>query len=336
MSQFLRLDWLAFIVRSRLLRYALPASTALLVLLLGCLVRLPEWRQLQQGEQARHRLLSDEQKAKAAQVLVHESAREALAEAERHLQETRWRLAAGADISDLLDQLAASGHAHGLHFEQLDVRDEVRLAGFWQTPLDLQVVGRYAALRMWLDDWLGQLRLLRAGDMHLASADGRPGLLTLRLRAYAFRADGPVQEPGSLAHTPARDEVLLPALDPFSAWSARVVRDGLANVPLAQLEMVGSLSRSMEYEALLLSAGRLYRVRLGDPLGRDEGVVVHISEHQVEVRERLFVGGRWRERMTLLTLRKGVDREVKEDHEAIDDVDDGGNATGAIMGGNTS
>jgi len=64
--------------------------------------------------------------------------------------------------------------------------------------------------------------------------------------------------------------------------------------------------------------------------------VVHISEHQVEVRERLFVGGRWRERMTLLTLRKGVDREVKEDHEAIDDVDDGGNATGAIMGGNTS
>ncbi|MNI58194.1 Pilus assembly protein, PilP [compost metagenome] len=133
---------------------------------------------------------------------------------------------------------------------------------------------------------------------------------------------------------PARDEVLPPALDPFSAWSGRVVRQGLASVPLAQLEMVGSLSRGMEHEALLSSAGRLYRVRSGDRLGRDEGLVERVDEHQVTVRERLFVGGTWRERTTLLTLRKGVDREIKEDNERVDEVAGGGLAADAVAGGN--
>jgi len=335
-SVLYRLDWLVPVVRSPLLSYALPISVALAVLALGCLVRLPEWRQLQQIEQAQGRQLSEDQEAKTAQVLASESIREAIGEAELELLDHRWRLAAGGDISDLLDQLAASGHAHGLHFEQLDVQEEVKMPGFRRTPLDVLVVGRYASLRMWLDDWLGQVRLLRAGDLYLASAAGKPGLLRLRLRVNAFQADGPVPEPGSLALTPARADVLPPVLDPFSAWSTRVAREGLANVPLARLEMVGSLSRGLEYQAVLSSAGRLYRVRAGDALGRDEGVVSHVGERQVEVRERLFVGGRWRERSTLLTLRKGVDREVREDDERLDDVADVGRAADAVDGRDTS
>ncbi|MFJ2984405.1 MULTISPECIES: pilus assembly protein PilP [unclassified Pseudomonas] len=329
-----RLDWQTFIVRSRPFQCVLSLGAACLVFALGCLIRLPEWRQMHQVEQARHRALSEEQQAKAAQLLAHTLTQETLRQTTQDLQDSRWRLAAGGDISDLLDQLTASGHAYGLHFEQLDVLDEVAKPGFRQSPLQVQVVGRYAALRMWLDDWLGQIRLLRAGDLQMASAEERPGLLRLRLRVNAFQADGPVPEPGSLALMPARDEVVPPALDPFSAWSTRVVREGLAKVPLAQLEMVGSLSRGMGHEALVLSAGRLYRVRLGDPLGRDEGVVVHIGERQVEVRERLFVGGTWRERMTMLTLRKGVDRGGKDDDEKLDDVADGGRAADALASGN--
>lgn len=333
MSLLPPLDWQAFIVRSRLIRCTLPVLAAFLVLAVGCLVRLPEWQQLQQREHARHKALDEEHEGKATRMQALAQSREALVGAEQLLQDARWRLAAGGSMSDLLDQLAVSGQTHGLHFERLDVLDEVRQAGFVQTPLDVRVVGRYAALRLWLEDWLGQMRLLRAGELHLASADGKPGLVRLRLRVNAFHAQGPVSAPASLALVPARAAALPPALDPFSAWSTRRVREGLAQVPLAQLEMVGSLSRGLEHEALLASAGRLYRVRPGDRLGRDEGVVVHIGPQQVEVRERLFVGGMWRERMTSLTLRKGVDREVKEDHEEADDVAGAGPAADAIAGG---
>ncbi|MFJ4154309.1 pilus assembly protein PilP [Pseudomonas sp. NPDC089752] len=335
MNLLYRLDWQAFVVRSRFLHSVLPVVAACLVLALGSLIRWSEWRQLQQVEQVRHKALSEQQQASSAQVSARAGIREALVQATLRLQEARWRLAAGEDLSDLLDQLSASGHAHGLHFEQLDVLDEVKQPGFRQTPLDLQVVGRYAALRMWLDEWLGQLRLLSAGDLQITRIMERPGLLRLRLRVNAYQADGPVPEPSSLALLPARDEVLPPAIDPFSSWSGRIVREGLAGVPLAHLEMVGSLSRGMAFEALLSSAGRLYRVRPGDRLGRDEGVVVHVDEQRVEVRERLFVGGRWRERGVTLTLRKGVDREVKEDDERVDDVADGNDVADAIAGGNT-
>lgn len=329
-----RLDWQALVARSRLFRCALPIAAACLVLAVGCLIRWPEWRQLQQAAQVNQRALNDKHHAKATQVLAHVHAPQALSEAQRHLHDMRWRLAAGGEISDLLDQLAASGHVHGLHFEQLEVLDEQKKAGFARTPLDVQVVGRYAALRLWLDEWLGQVRLLRVGDMHLADAQGRPGLLRLRLRVDAFHADGPVAEPESLAWIPARGEVLPAVLDPFSTWSGRVVRRGLASVPLAQLEMVGSLSRGMEHEALLSSAGRLYRVRSGDRLGRDGGLVERVDEHQVTVRERLFVGGTWRERTAFLRLRQGVDGEIREDHEQVDEVGGGGLAADAVAGGN--
>lgn len=222
-------------------------------------------------------------------------------------------------MSELLDQLAASGHAHGLHFEQLNVLEEVEDAGYRRIPLDVRVVGRYSALRQWLDDWLGQVRLLRAGDMSMSAAEGRPGLLRLRLRVQAYHADVPDPAPAWLAQLPSRAELGPPLVDPFSAWTARVSRGDLAKIPLTQLEMVGSLSRGSEHEALLLSAGRLFRLRPGDRVGRDEGVVVLIDERQVEVRERLFLGGGWRERTMFLTLRKRVEGEVKEDDEMDSD-----------------
>ncbi|MFJ4113571.1 pilus assembly protein PilP [Pseudomonas sp. NPDC089758] len=327
-----RLDWQALVARSRLFRCALPIAAGCLVVAAGCLMRWPEWRQLQHTAQANQKALDDKHQAKAAEVSARVHAPQALSDAQRHLDDMRWRLAAGGEISDLLDQLAASGHVHGLHFERLEVLDEQNQPGFGRTPLDVQVVGRYAALRMWLDDWLGQVRLLRAGDMHLASAHGRPGVLRLRLRVDAFHADGAVAEPESLAWLPARDHVRPAVADPFSGWSGRAVKQGLANIPLAQLEMVGSLSRGMQHEALLLSAGRLYRVRAGDRLGRDEGVVVRVDAQQVEVCERLFVGGIWRERTTVLTLRKGVDREITRDNERDDEVAGGGLAADAFAG----
>ncbi|MBO9549774.1 pilus assembly protein PilP [Pseudomonas sp.] len=312
--------WLALIERSSLLRRALPVAIGLILFGLGCLFRLPQWLQLQEDELARQVRLLQAHEAKAAEVLALMQMRKALDDERQLLQDARWRLAGGADMSDLLDQLAASGHAHGLHFERLDVLDEVKQPGYWQTPLDVQVVGHYSGLRMWLDDWLGQDRLLRAEGLELAPADDRPGLLRLGMRVHAYQADGAVPEPLSLADTPARGEVLPVVLDPFSAWAKRTALAGLASVPLAQLQMVGSLQRGQQHEALLLAAGRLYRVRPGDRLGRDGGVVVAVGERQLDVRERLFVGGVWRERTVMLTLRKRVTTEASEGDEMAVEV----------------
>jgi len=327
--------WLALIERSRLVRLTLPCVAGLIVFGLGCLFRLPQWLQHQDAEDARQSHLLQDHESKAAQVLALSHLREAFDEAQQLLQDARWRLAAGAGMSDLLDQLAASGHAHGLHFEQLDVRDEVKQPGYWQTSLDIQVVGRYAGLRVWLDDWLGQVRLLRAEVLWLEPADDRPGLLRLGMKVNAYQADGSVHEPASLADSPARGELPPVGLDPFSAWATRVAQGGLGSVPLAQLQMVGSLQRGQQREALLASAGRLYRVHPGDRLGRAGGVVVQVGERQLEVRERLFVGGVWRERTVMLTLRKSANTEITDGDEMAVDVDGSGPDTQSVVHGST-
>jgi type IV pilus assembly protein PilP len=325
--------WLALIERSRLARLTLPCVTGLIVFVLGCLFRLPHWAQQQEAEHVRQGLLLQDHETKAAEVLALTRMREAFDDAQQQLQDARWRLAAGAGMSDLLDQLAASGHAHGLHFEQLDVRDEVKQPGFLQTPLNMQVVGRYSGLRVWLDDWLGQDRLLRAESLWLEPADDRPGLLRLGMRVHAYQPDRAVPEPLSLADSPARAEVLPVGPDPFSAWATRVARGGLASVPLAQVQMVGSLQRERQREAVLASAGRLYRVQPGDRLGREGGVVVQVGERQLEVRERLFVGGVWRERTVMLTLRKSANTETTEGDEMAFDVDGSGADTQSVVHG---
>lgn len=324
--------WQLLIERWRISRYWLPVITAGVVLAVGALVRLPEWRQIQTGEQVRQEVLELELANKASQVVGLGQSRAALDDAVQLLQGARWALAAGARMSDVLEQLALSGHALGLQFEQLNVLEEVHHPGYRQTPMEVQVVGRYPALRMWLDDWLGQVRLLRADEMHWIAAKGRPGFLRLRLRVNAYQADAPEPEPASLAQLPARAQVQVAAVDPFAAWSGRSSRKGLGEIPLAQLEMVGSLSRRGEHEALLAAAGRLYHVRRGERLGRDEGVVVRIDEYQVEVHERLFVAGEWRERSTFLALRKGAGREAFG-HEMAGDSDGGNADTGSAGAG---
>ncbi|MNM53806.1 Pilus assembly protein, PilO [compost metagenome] len=313
------LRWQALAGRSSLCRGLAPVLLALALLALGGVMRLPELLHNHGQAKAEHERLGLELETTAPRLLELVRVRKTLGEAQQQLQDARWQLAAGESMSDLLDQMAASGHTHGLVFEQLDVHLGVEHVGYRRTPLDVRVVGRYPALRQWLDDWLGQLRLLQVGEMKLARVDERPGLLRLSLRVHAFHADAPTPSPAYLAQMPARAEFVPAVNDPFATGTARMDRGGLARVPLAQLEMVGGLWRGVEHEALLLSAGRLYRVRTGARLGRDGGVVTRIDEQRVAVRERLFVAGTWRERTVFLILRKPVDREsIAQDEMAID------------------
>lgn len=314
------LAWWAVAERSRSFRLIAPVLVAVLVFGLGCAFRLPAGLQQQAQEAARQDTLHEQQAVSAAQLIELERLQASLVYAERRLLEAHWHLAWGEGISDLLERLAASVHAHGLLVEQFDVHETEQQAGYRKVPLEVQVVGRYMDLRQWLGDWLGQARLLRSGDMNLVAVEGRPGLLRLQLRVDAFQALAPVPAPDVLARIPAKAATPVPEVDPFAPGATRMAGSGLASVPLAQLEMVGSLSRGATHEALLMAAGRLYRVRAGEQLGRNHGVVAQIDQGRVEVRERLFMAGVWHERTAFITLAKRLGKEAPKQNEKRDEM----------------
>ncbi|MBC3464953.1 pilus assembly protein PilP [Pseudomonas sp. RW10S2] len=308
------LGWHEMAGRSRMYRGAVVAAGVLLVLACGYQLRLQEvraaYRQGVASEVEQRRLLQ----AREQQVLALDDAEAALDSEEKRLRDARWRLSGGESMSDLLDQLAVSGRTYGLVFERLDVEEGVEAQGYRQVPLQMQVSGRYAALRPWLGEWLGQLRLLQVTRLQLEPAADRPGLLQLQVSVQAFHAGETLPVPASLADEPAGPIGRAPELDPFAPWSSRRHAEGLAGVPLEQLEMVGSLSRAGQTQALVRWAGRVYRVAKGDRLGREEGEVIQVDQDQVEISERLFNGGKWQQHSSYLTLsrRTGARSEREE------------------------
>lgn len=243
---------------------------------------------------------------------------QALADAETRLRDTRWGLAAGEDLSDLLEQLTLAGHEYGLSFEQMQISRQSPETDYHLAELDIRVEGRYPALQRWLDDWLGRLRLLRVTDMSLTPLSERPGMLQARLKVETFDAAEVLPVPASLADQPAKGPARDALPDLFQAWSGRALSDGLERVPLEQLQMVGSLSRAGHYHALLAAAGRVHRVGVGDRLGGGEGRVVHVDERQVVVRERLYAGEAWQKRSKVLLLRNSAGDEGKDDRESME------------------
>lgn len=297
-------------------RAALVAIVVLVVVAGGYWLRLHAtlgaYRDAEVQQAVQDRLLHERQR----QARSLDSAQAALADEQQRVQEARWRLSGGEGMSEWLDQLAHSGRVHGLVVEQLDIGDTLQAVGYRQMPLRMRVIGSYAALRVWLDEWLQQLRTLEVMSMQWATAVDRPGLLQLDIQLHAFDAGEAVPVPGSLADRPARPVRPAPALDPFTGWSPRhMAQPGLAGVPLEQLEMVGSLSRVGQTQALVRWAGGLHRVAEGDRLGREEGEVVRVDPEQIEVRERIFNDGAWQETSRYLSLsrhRRAGSRQVYE------------------------
>lgn len=332
MSAFRAPDWQALASYPPAIRAALWVVVMVGVVALGRGLFLKEGRQEYQREMALSTELRAEQQAKKLRADQLQPVLQALALAEVRLQDARWRLAAGGGMSEVLDQLAVSGREHGLLFERVEVLDGIAESDYRQVPVDVQVVGRYPALRQWLDEWLGQLRLLQVQTLHLTAVHEASPLLRLKLRIQTYEAEADLPVPASLADEPARRALPAQGRDPFAHWSSQSVASALASLPLEQLEMVGSLWWASGHHALVRSAGRVYRVRPGERLGRNEGVVVRIDEHQVEVRERVFVSDGWQERSSYLTLAKPIEVEVKDDRKTNKDRT-GGAAVGIASGG---
>lgn len=329
-------DWQAWVCRSLAFNVVAVVLAVLAVLVAGYFVRLREPHLAYVAAAAQLLAAQEAREGRESQLAGQGDEQRALEDAEQLLRIERWRLAAGEGMSEWLDALAISGHEHGLLFERLDVLEEHRQPGYQLTPLEVRVKGRYPALRAWLEQGHRQLRLVNVSRLRLEAASEGSDLVVGQLLLNTYSAGEALPLPMALAHEPAQEAWAMTAFDPFQAWSLGRPGNGLARIPLDQLEMVGSLAREGRHEALLRSGGHIYRVKEGEPLGRDDGVVMAITRDQMTVRERIYIGDVWQERQRYLALGKRASKEVKDETEAVGERDAGhagGDAGGAGGGG---
>ncbi|NUT73790.1 pilus assembly protein PilP [Pseudomonas sp. C1C7] len=83
------------------------------------------------------------------------------------------------------------------------------------------------------------------------------------------------------------------------------VKQYLEGFNIEQFEMVGTLSNASGSFALLRGAGGVYRLKVGDYLGRNDGRIVSINATQVDVIEIVPDGeGAWLERPRTIPLKE--------------------------------
>jgi type IV pilus assembly protein PilP len=94
-----------------------------------------------------------------------------------------------------------------------------------------------------------------------------------------------------------------------SASSARIEKERdrpkepLEAFPLESIQMLGTITRANEVFALVKAGPNLYRVRKGNYMGQNFGVVTGIDESQVSLKELIQdSGGEWVERNSALQL----------------------------------
>ena len=82
-------------------------------------------------------------------------------------------------------------------------------------------------------------------------------------------------------------------------------KEPLEAYPLETLRMVGTLEQGKQTFALVKADAGLYRVRAGNYLGQNFGVITKISESEITLRELIQdAGGDWAERESSLLLQE--------------------------------
>lgn len=87
-------------------------------------------------------------------------------------------------------------------------------------------------------------------------------------------------------------------------------RELLETFPLDTMQMVGTMEKGGTRYALLQVDRSLYQVKTGQRIGQNFGVVTHVGEDAVDIREVVQdAAGEWTGRMTKLEL------QIKENHK---------------------
>jgi len=83
-------------------------------------------------------------------------------------------------------------------------------------------------------------------------------------------------------------------------------KEPLEAFPLESIQMVGTITQNKETFGLVTAGRNLYRVKAGNYMGQNFGVIVAINEAQIELKELVQDGsGEWNERTSALQLQEG-------------------------------
>jgi len=82
-------------------------------------------------------------------------------------------------------------------------------------------------------------------------------------------------------------------------------REPLESFPLESLKMVGTLSQGSANYALIQADKSLYQVRVGNYMGQNFGVITHVSDSEVTLKELVEdATGDWTDRVSTLQLQE--------------------------------
>jgi len=83
-------------------------------------------------------------------------------------------------------------------------------------------------------------------------------------------------------------------------------KEPLEAFPLESIQMVGTLSQNKDMFALMRAGANLFRVKKGNYMGQNFGVITGIDEGQISLKEVVQdSGGDWVERSTSLQMQEG-------------------------------
>ena len=83
-------------------------------------------------------------------------------------------------------------------------------------------------------------------------------------------------------------------------------KEPLEAFPLESIQMVGTITQRKETFGLVKAGQNLYRVKTGNYMGQNFGVIVAINEQEIELKELVQDGsGEWNERASALQLQEG-------------------------------
>ena len=83
-------------------------------------------------------------------------------------------------------------------------------------------------------------------------------------------------------------------------------KEPLESFPMESIQMVGTLSQNQDMFALVRAGVNLFRVKKGNYVGQNFGVIVSIDEGQISVKEVVQdSGGDWVERSTAVQMVEG-------------------------------
>lgn len=316
---------------------ALTLALAWLAQLAGLLARL----QAAQAQERELRAASVQAQARAGQLPQLRERRQAAAAALATLEQ---QLPQQQEMASLLSAINRAGLARGLQFELFKPGAPTPHTHYVAMPIAVRLRGGYHAVGAFAADLARLPRIVIIDTLRFSGNKEGPPTLDAVLRAFRLPD---AQEQAAQQTALARARVKPPAMpaaaaplpvfvprdysasdlpDPFGnaapdagraaggvpAPDLRRAREPLESVALSDIAMVGSVQQHGRLDALLQAGQRLHRVRTGQHLGPDHGVVTQISEQALAYREvAQDAGGVWRERRGSLALQMaGASREA--------------------------